>query len=87
VLVKSLESAYRQHKGKEIGRTGGGFWTDAALMSESGIPSILFGSIGEGFHGDTEFVDIDSLIAVTEIIIDTVMDFCGVLEGGSHVTE
>jgi acetylornithine deacetylase len=77
-VIKSLKSAYRKHSGKEINHAGGPFWTDAALMSESGIPSILFGSIGEGFHGDIEYVEIDSLVGVTEIIIDTILDYCGV---------
>jgi len=77
-IVGSLRSAYRKHKGKGIGLVGGGFWTDAALLSESGIPSVLFGSIGAGFHEDIEFVEIDSLVGVTEIIIDTVLDFCGI---------
>ena len=75
-IVKSLEKAYQNYMGKKITYSGGAFWTDAALLSEAGIPSILFGSIGAGFHANIEYVEIESLITVTEIIIDTILDFC-----------
>jgi hypothetical protein len=39
---------------------------------------VLFGPAGTGFHEDVESVDIESLIRVTEVTIDAILDFCGV---------
>ncbi|KAL3481273.1 hypothetical protein BJX99DRAFT_243884 [Aspergillus californicus] len=33
------------------------FWCDAALMSEAGIPSVVFGPSGHGLHGKEEWVE------------------------------
>ncbi|MCX4903533.1 ArgE/DapE family deacylase [Streptomyces sp. NBC_00878] len=52
------------------------FWTDCALLDRAGIPCLLFGVDGEGAHAATEWVDITSLHHVTEILTDTITDFC-----------
>ncbi|MBN2228242.1 MAG: ArgE/DapE family deacylase [Candidatus Thorarchaeota archaeon] len=52
------------------------WWTDAALLSEAGIPSVLFGSSGEGGHAPIEYVDFDSLIKTTKILATTIMNYC-----------
>jgi len=79
-LISTLTAAYRGRTGRDPALAGAGFWTDAALLSQAGIPSVLFGPIGAGFHEDVESVEIDSLVRVTEVIIDTILDFCGVAD-------
>jgi acetylornithine deacetylase len=37
------------------------FWTDAALLAEAGIPTVLFGPAGDGAHAVEEWVDLASL--------------------------
>ena len=37
------------------------FWTDAAVLGEAGIPSVLFGPEGAGLHGVDEWVDLHSV--------------------------
>src|SRR4051794_1090184 len=37
------------------------FWTDAGLVAEAGIPTVLFGPAGEGAHAAVEWVDVASL--------------------------
>jgi|tagenome__1003787_1003787.scaffolds.fasta_scaffold20735981_2 acetylornithine deacetylase len=37
------------------------FWTDAGLLAEAGIPTVLFGPAGEGAHAAVEWVDVASL--------------------------
>jgi acetylornithine deacetylase/succinyl-diaminopimelate desuccinylase family protein len=53
------------------------FWTDAAVLSAAGIPSVLFGPSGSGAHAVEEWVDLASVKACTEIYLATAMDFCG----------
>src|SRR5213075_1748502 len=35
---------------------GMSFWTDAAILGEAGIPSVIFGPGGAGLHSATEYV-------------------------------
>jgi acetylornithine deacetylase len=53
------------------------FWTDAAVLSAAGIPSVLFGPAGTGAHAVDEWVDLASVKACAEIYLATAMDFCG----------
>jgi acetylornithine deacetylase len=53
------------------------FWTDAALFAGAGIPTVVFGPTGEGLHTETEWVDLESVDRVREILLATVTEFCG----------
>ncbi|KAL4949122.1 hypothetical protein BDW69DRAFT_203046 [Aspergillus filifer] len=35
------------------------FWCDAALLSEAGIPAVVFGPSGHGLHGKEEWVELE----------------------------
>jgi acetylornithine deacetylase/succinyl-diaminopimelate desuccinylase family protein len=54
--------------------TGASFWTDAAVLGHSGIPSILFGPGGAGLHSTEEYVNVadvtmcrDALVQLIEV--------------------
>jgi len=49
------------------------FWADSALAGEAGIPSVLFGPIGHGAHAVDEWVSLQSLIRVYEVVKKVVM--------------
>ncbi|MFE2638238.1 hypothetical protein ACFXKX_32765 [Streptomyces scopuliridis] len=51
-------------------------WTDCALLARAGIPCPLFGVDGAGAHAATEYVDLASLDRLTDILTDTIADFC-----------
>jgi acetylornithine deacetylase len=52
------------------------FWTDAALLSEAGIPSVLFGPGGEGLHSAVEYVRIDDVVLCARALAECARDFC-----------
>ncbi|WP_427917907.1 M20/M25/M40 family metallo-hydrolase [Streptomyces sp. cg40] len=52
------------------------YWTDCALLDRAGIPCLLFGADGAGAHEALEWADIASLHRLTDILTDTVTDFC-----------
>jgi acetylornithine deacetylase len=52
------------------------FWTDAALLSAAGIPTVVFGPRGGGAHADVEWVDLDDLVRLAEILLATASAFC-----------
>ena len=53
------------------------FWTDAAVLSAAGVPSVLFGPSGMGAHAVEEWVDLASVRTCAEVYLATAMNFCG----------
>ena len=58
---------------EEVAWGAASFWTDAALLSEAGIPAAVFGPRGEGLHSLEEYVVADDVVACAEIIYRFVM--------------
>jgi acetylornithine deacetylase len=52
------------------------FWTDAALFEAAGIPTVVFGPGGEGAHAEVEWVDLDDVERIAEILLATSVAFC-----------
>lgn len=52
------------------------FWTDASLMDQAGIPCLLFGADGAGAHSAKEWVDIESVQQLTEVLEGVIADWC-----------
>ncbi len=44
------------------------FWTDGALLSAAGIPTVIFGPAGGGAHADVEWVELPSVRRVYEVV-------------------
>lgn len=56
--------------------SGMSFWTDAAILGEAGIPSVLFGPTGAGLHGLEEWVDIRSVLTCRDALAAFARDWC-----------
>ena len=54
----------------------GTYWTDSALLSEKGIPTLLFGVQGEGAHAAQEFASARSIEQVTDVFTNVIAEFC-----------
>ena len=76
-IVKAVQGAARKVLGYAPQIAGVPFWTDAAILSEAGITSLLFGPSGAGAHAAEEWVDLASFHACAEIYLQTAMEFCG----------
>lgn len=57
-------------RGVEAGMQGLSFWTDAAVLGEAGIPSVLFGPGGAGLHSREEYVHVADVIACRDVLAD-----------------
>jgi acetylornithine deacetylase len=53
------------------------FWTDAGLTAAAGIPTVLFGPVGDGYHGAVEWVDLASLDRCRNVYAATAARLCG----------
>lgn len=76
-IVKAVREATAKVLGRPASIAGVPFWTDAAILSAAGIPSLLFGPSGAGAHSPDEWVDLASVKACAEIYLAAAMDFCG----------
>jgi len=75
-IIAVVEDVISRKPGLDPIITGQPFWTDAALLSEAGIDTILFGPKGGGLHSEVEWVDIQSVVDLAEILANTAVNFC-----------
>jgi acetylornithine deacetylase/succinyl-diaminopimelate desuccinylase-like protein len=52
------------------------YWTDCALLAAEGIPSLLWGPIGEGLHAKEEWADVESIRTVSNALTSIAGKFC-----------
>jgi len=75
-VVKTIRAAATQVLNRPPQIAGVQFWTDAAVLSAAGIPSLLFGPSGSGAHAVEEWVDLESVKACAKIYLATANIFC-----------
>jgi acetylornithine deacetylase len=75
-IVKAIQSVSAKVLNHPPQIAGVQFWTDAAVLSAAGIPSVLFGPAGSGAHAVEEWVDLASVKVCAEIYLATAMRFC-----------
>jgi len=51
---------------------------DTEVIWKQGIPAVAFGPRGEGSHAAVEYVELASVIDVSEILKLTTIRFCGI---------
>jgi acetylornithine deacetylase len=52
------------------------FWTDAAILGEAGIASVIFGPGGAGLHGAEEYVRVHEVIECRDALVQAALRFC-----------
>jgi acetylornithine deacetylase len=75
-IVAALRAAATAVLGRAPGLVGMSHWTDAALMADAGIPSVLYGPSGDGAHADIEWVDLASVANCSEVYVHVARALC-----------
>ena len=75
-IVKAIQTAANKLLNHSLPIGGVQYWSDAALLSSAGIPSVLLGPSGSGAHADEEWVDISSVKTCADIYLAAARDFC-----------
>ncbi|HMB25230.1 MAG TPA: M20/M25/M40 family metallo-hydrolase, partial [Anaerolineales bacterium] len=75
-IVRTLQAASGNVLNRPLPIAGVQFWTDAAVLSAEGIPSVLFGPSGSGAHAVEEWVDLASVKTCAEVYLATALEFC-----------
>ena len=76
-VVKHLQRSAEQVTGSNPELMGEAFWMDSSILDIAGIPTVIFGPIGDGAHAAIEWVDIESVFQTSEILAQTAINFCG----------
>lgn len=77
-IVSATKRAATNSLGKTPDIIGHTWWEDSAIFGEAGIECVILGPKGGGIHEDVEWVELDSVHQLGEILYQTVTDFCGV---------
>jgi acetylornithine deacetylase len=70
-LCRALGAAIAR-AGRSGAPIGASFWTDAAILADAGIPSVLFGPGGAGLHSTEEYVLLDDVLTCRDLLVETV---------------
>jgi len=74
-LIDHLCAAVEHRTKRPAERGAAAFWTDAAVLGHAGIPSLLFGTGGEGAHALIEWVDLADLVTCRDVLADIARRF------------
>jgi acetylornithine deacetylase len=70
-----LPKAMLRAAGSSAPAIGMSFWTDAAVLADAGIPSILYGPAGAGLHSVEEWVDARSVVTCRDSLVALAREF------------
>ena len=51
-------------------------WMDSALLAAAGVETVVMGPSGGGAHADEEWVEIDSVVQMADILARAAMAYC-----------
>lgn len=79
-LADPIVTAVREAAFEILGATpdyaGEAGWMDSSILSDAGIPTVIFGPDGAGAHADEEWVDLDTLEQCRRIYVRAARKFC-----------
>ncbi len=76
-VARAVEAAATDRLQRTPSVIGASYWMDAALIAEAGIETVVIGPAGAGAHAAVEWVDLESVISLAEILADTAARYCG----------
>jgi acetylornithine deacetylase len=76
-IVKAVDRAAAKVRGRAAAHIGDTPWMDAALLQAAGVETVVCGAGGAGAHADVEWVDVESVIKLAEILAEAAADYCG----------
>ena len=76
-VVTTLGRCVQAVTGREARIIGENAWMDAALFQVAGIPTVVFGPKGGGYHAEVEWVETESVVQAARSLVATIVEFCG----------
>jgi len=76
-VVQALDRAVARVLGRPPRHIGDTPWMDAALLQAAGVETVVCGATGAGAHANVEWVELESVFRLAEILAETALDYCG----------
>jgi acetylornithine deacetylase len=75
-IVRVVDRAAEEVLGRKAVHFGDTPWMDAALLAAAGTETVVIGPRGAGAHAAEEWVDIESVAQLAEILVRAALDYC-----------
>lgn len=75
-IVKAVDGAAEKVLCRPAAHIGDTPWMDAALLQSAGVETVVFGATGAGAHADVEWVELESVEKLAEILAEAAIDYC-----------
>ena len=75
-IVHAVDRAVEKVLGRPAKHIGDTPWMDAALLQAAGTEAVVIGATGAGAHSDCEWVDLESVFQLAEILAETAAEYC-----------
>jgi len=75
-IVQAVDRAAAKVRGVAAAHIGDTPWMDAALLQAAGVETVVCGARGAGAHADVEWVDVESVVQLAEILAEAAIDYC-----------
>jgi len=75
-VVQAVHRAAAQVRGVPPRHIGDTPWMDAALLQAAGTETVVFGATGAGAHSDCEWVELESVYQLAEILAEAALEYC-----------
>lgn len=75
-IVRAVSDALEAVTGERPVPVGETPWMDAALLAEAGVDTVVFGPRGAGAHAAVEWVELESVTTVAEVLRRAALAYC-----------
>jgi acetylornithine deacetylase len=75
-IAESVRRARQDVMGETAIDVGDSVWMDAAILAAHGIDTVVIGPTGAGAHAAEEWVDVDSVVKLADILARAAIDYC-----------
>jgi acetylornithine deacetylase len=76
-VARAVREAARETTGRAPEEIGVGYWMDAALFADAGIPTVDYGPAGAGAHEAVEWVDLESVAGCAAVLVGAARRYLG----------
>ncbi len=75
-VVQAVDHAVAKVRGRPATHIGDTPWMDAALLQAAGTETVVCGATGAGAHADSEWVELESVFQLAEILAHAALEYC-----------
>jgi acetylornithine deacetylase len=75
-IVQIVDRAAGEVLGRRVAHFGDTPWMDSALLSAAGTETVIIGPRGAGAHAAEEWVDLESVAQLSQILVRAALDYC-----------